>query len=133
MKTVIISVLAAALTIGASPAIAQSQAERGEQRFNELTEGRVAGEPDNCIPVLNPLKLRVEENVGLVYERGDTLWIARAENPRQVSRNDVPIFQRFNSQLCTNDIIRTVDRYNGFFTGVLRLQDFVPYTRAERG
>jgi hypothetical protein len=133
MKKLIAGLLATTLALGAMPATAQSPAERAEERLAELTEGRTAGEPDNCIAVLNPLNLRVEENVGLVYERGDTIWIAKAEDPRQIGRNDVPIFQRWNSQLCTNDIIRTVDRYSGFFTGVLRLEEFVPYTRTARG
>lgn len=133
MKNRIAASLAVSLALVATSASAQTRTERGEQRLAELIEGRVAGEPETCIGYLRPNGMRIIENVGLVYEQGSTIWVARVQNPRRLTRDDVPIFQRVTSQLCTNDIIRTVDRYNGFFTGVLNLEQFVPYTRPENG
>ena len=121
----------------ATPLAAQdnpTRAERAEAAFQELVEGRVAGEPQNCINTFNSNDLRVEENVGLVYERGNTLWVARARNPQNLGAWDVPIIERHNaSRLCTNDVMRTVDRTTGMHTGALFLDDFVPYTLAEEG
>jgi hypothetical protein len=39
------------------------------------------------------------------------------------------VIERFGSQLCTTDIIRTVDRSGGYITGAVFLGDFVPYTK----
>tara|TARA_B100001057_G_scaffold465889_1_gene522459 strand:- start:520 stop:930 length:411 start_codon:yes stop_codon:yes gene_type:complete len=130
LKAITISAAAAAMAL-ALPAAAQDREERAEQAFAELVEGRTAGEPQSCINLFNSNRLRVEENVGLVYERGDTLWVARAQNPQNLDRWDVPVIERYGSRLCRTDVMRTIDRTSGMFSGVLFLDDFVPYTRNE--
>lgn len=129
MKSFMFALGAAALALGAAPASAETAEEKGAARFAELTEGRVAGEPRSCISAMRSNDVEVIEHVGIAYEQGDTLWIARAANPRSLGIGDVPIFNRFGSQLCRHDVIRTVDRYSQFFSGVVFLDDFVPYTK----
>ena len=119
----------AALAIVSTPAGAQTAAEKAEAKFAELTEGRVAGEPQSCISAMRSNDVEVVENLGITYDDGDTLWIARARDPRSLSWNDVPIIDRFGSQLCKFDVIRTVDRSTQFTTGAVFLEDFVPYTK----
>lgn len=138
MRNTLISLLALAATAltGTSAAaqnVTQRAVERGEAKFAELTEGRTAGTPRSCISAIRPQDVDVIENVGISYRQGDTLWIARAADPRSLSRNDVPIIDRFGTRLCKQDMIRTVDRFAGFVTGTVFLGDFVPYTRAEQG
>ncbi|APE27234.1 hypothetical protein [Aurantiacibacter gangjinensis] len=124
---------AASLALGAGVALADEdeRAERAENAFAELVEGRTAGEPRTCIVTIGRNdRIRIEENVGVVYERGDTMWVARARNPENLSYWDVPIIERYgSSQLCRQDIMRTIDRSTGIFSGVIFLDDFVPYTR----
>jgi hypothetical protein len=120
---------AAALALSSTTALAETAEERGAAKFAELTEGRVAGEPKSCVSALRSNDIEVIENVGIAYEQGDTLWIARATDPRSLGRHDVPIIDRFGSQLCRQDVIRTVDRYSQFVSGVVFLEDFVPYTK----
>lgn len=132
MKLILAAAAATAALAFTLPAAAQDrQAEREaeyEVAFEELVEGRVAGEPTTCINTFNSNRLRVVENVGLAYERGDTLWVARASNPRNLGPWDIPIFERTGSQLCRHDVNRTIDRSSGMFSGVLFLSDWVPYT-----
>ncbi|WAT16923.1 hypothetical protein OZN62_08210 [Aurantiacibacter sp. MUD11] len=125
------AVVALALTAG--PLAAQDRAERAEQAFAELVEGRTAGEPQRCISTFNSSRLRVEAYVGLVYERGDTIWVARARDPENLTVWDVPVIDRYGTQLCSNDVMRTIDRNSGMFSGVLSLEDFVPYTKDDSG
>jgi len=122
----------AALALSA-PLAAQDReySERAEEAFAELIEGREAGEPQSCISTFVPHRLRVVEYVGLAYERGDTLWVARARNPDRLSVWDVPIIERRGSQLCRHDVNRTIDRSTGMFSGILSLEDWVPYTLVE--
>lgn len=142
MKSFFTAAAATILALSASPAMAddQADAEREAKRmsevdaeaFAELTEGRVAGEPQSCINTLGRgNNLRIVEHVGMVYERGDTVWIALANNPRSLSDHDVPVIRRTGSQLCKFDQITLVDRGSQFFSGVLFLDDFVPYTKVE--
>lgn len=131
MKKILSAVAATAAMALAAPAMAHDE---GEEAFQELIEGRTAGEPRQCIPTFADHRLRVVEHVGLVYERGDTLWVARARDPRRLDHWDIPIIERYGtSRLCTTDVRRTIDRGSGFFSGVLFLDDFVPYTRANGG
>lgn len=134
MKLIFAAAAATAALALSAPAMAQDRdAEREaqyEEAFEELIEGRVAGEPTPCISTFNSNRLRVVENVGLAYERGDTLWVARASNPRNLGPWDIPIIERTGSQVCRHDVNRTIDRSSGMFSGILFLSDWVPYTEA---
>lgn len=121
---------ALALTGATAAAAKTTLAERGEARLARMLEGHTAGEPVNCISAMNSNRIQVIEYVGLVYDAGSTIYVARATDPRMLGNWDVPVIERFGSQLCTTDIIRTVDRAGGHFTGVVFLDDFVPYTKA---
>jgi hypothetical protein len=119
---------ALALT-GAAAASAETRAEKSEAKLAKMLEGRTAGEPVQCISALRNNRIRVMEHVGIVYDAGDTIYVARATNPDALDHWDVPVIERFGSQLCSNDIMRTVDRSGGYITGPLFLNDFVPYTK----
>ena len=129
----VLAPLLAGLALALAPAAAQADtpAERGEARLARMIEGRVAGEPVNCISTFRNNELQVIDHVGLVYDAGDTIYVGRVTNPRSLSRNDIVVIDRFSSQLCTQDIIRTVDRNAGFMTGAVFLENFVPYTKQE--
>jgi hypothetical protein len=131
MMKVLASILAGAavLAMGASAASAETLAEKGEARLAKMLEGRIAGEPVSCITAIRSNGLRVIEHVGVVYDAGKTIYVSRPSDPKSLGPWDVPIFERLGSQLCKTDLVRTVDRTNGFTTGVVFLGDFVPYTK----
>jgi hypothetical protein len=132
MKTLSLILAGAAIALtGATAATARpSLTERNEARLERMLEGRVAGEPVQCISAMRSNSLQVIEHVGLVYDAGDTIYVARASDPRQLGISDVPIIDRQGSQLCTFDVRQTVDRSHGHITGAVFLDDFVPYTKA---
>ena len=129
----LLSTFVTGIALAAMPfaATAQTRAEKGEAQLTKMLEGRVAGDPVNCIPSINNNNLEVIEGVGFVYDAGNTIYVARASNPRSLSRDDIIVIRRFGSQICAQDIIHTVDRMAGFTTGVVFLEDFVPYTRQQ--
>ena len=120
----------AALALTGTAASAATTAEKGEARLARMLEGRTAGEPVGCITTLRANKLQVIDEVGLVYDAGETIYVARPTDPRMLRRTDALVMERFSpSRLCVDEPIRTVDRHGGYFTGVVFLQDLVPYTR----
>ena len=134
MKTFATILAGAALAVsGVSPASAETLAERGEARLAEMLQGRVAGEPVSCITPNRSRNLQVIEHVGVVYDDGDTIYVARPSNPRSLGSMDVPVIERFGSQLCKQDLTKTIDRYDGHVSGVVFLSDFVPYTKSDNG
>ena len=126
--SLILAGAALALT-GATAASAETRAEKGEAKLAKILEGRVAGEPMQCISAQRSNRIRVIEHVGLVYDAGETIYVARATNPSALDYWDVPVIERFGSQLCSNDVMRTVDRTGGYVTGPLFLDDVVPDTQ----
>ncbi len=130
-KIVALAAASAALALGATAAQAETRQERSEAHVAEMLEGRVAGEPQSCISAFRSRDLEVIPYVGIAYESGDTIYLARATRPESLRDSDVPVIQRYGSQLCRSDVIRTVDRYSNFQTGVVFLGDFVPYTKVD--
>jgi hypothetical protein len=124
---------ALALTAGAATAgpVSASYRAKGEARLARLLDGRTAGEPVSCITTLRSNKLEVIDGVALVYDAGRTIWVARPTDPSMLGPHDAVVMERFSpSRLCTDEQIHTIDRYDHYRTGVVFLQDFVPYTKA---
>lgn len=131
MKTLATILAGAALAVaGSTPALAETRADKGEARLAKMLEGHVAGEPVSCISAPRSSKLNVIEHVGVVYDAGNTVYVARPSDPKSLGTMDVLVIDRFGSQLCKQDVTRTIDRYHGHTTGVVFLSDFVPYTKA---
>jgi len=131
MKTLALVLAGAALALAASAATASRTSEAGEARLARMLEGRTAGKPVSCIDTLgSSTKMQVIDEVALVYDAGKTIYVARPADPQMLRRNDAVVMDRFSpSRLCVQDVMRTIDRYDGFTTGALFLQDFVPYTK----
>ncbi|RIV85843.1 hypothetical protein D2V07_11040 [Aurantiacibacter zhengii] len=123
-------IAAAVLTLGLTTACATtggSAALDGEARLAEMVQGKTAGEPQSCIPALLDNRLTVIDETAVVYDAGNTIYVARPENPRSLDEQDILVIERSGGQLCKQDIVRTVDRNFGFTTGAVFLGDFVPY------
>jgi len=129
MKTLATILAGAALALAGTSAVSARSAEENEAKLARMLEGRTAGEPVNCISAMNSNRIEVIEHVGIIYDAGDTIYVGRPTDPRQLGRDDVVVINRFSSQLCTSDVIRTVDRYQGFTTGAVFLDKFVPYRK----
>jgi hypothetical protein len=127
-----IGLAGATLALVSAPAAIAKQRETGEEKLAKLLEGRVAGEPENCISEWQSRNMRVIDGTALVYGRGDTIYVNRTRNPQDIDRHDLLVFYRFGSQLCRLDRVTTTDRISGFYTGNIFLTDFVPYTRVKK-
>lgn len=134
------SALASLTLLAGQPAFAEEDAKpaetemsEGEKRLAELLEGRVAGEPVNCIRSLLNDRLTVIDETAYVYGRGRTIYVQRTQNPEQIDRRETLVSRRFNgNQVCRQDVITTIDPVLGFFTGAVFFTEFVPYTRIDK-
>jgi hypothetical protein len=121
--------LALATGASAAPKGPDPIAAKGEARLAKMLQGRVAGKPTSCIPAQIGSNLQVIDRTALVYDAGSTIYVARADDPRSLNSDDILVINRFGSQLCRQDVIRTIDRSSGFMTGVVFLRDFTPYKK----
>lgn len=125
----------AALAVLAMPASAEEAPtpSKGEIKLAKMLEGRVAGEPERCINTFGSGNLQVIDGTALVYRQGKTLWVNRTRNPDSLDDNDYLVIRKYGNsgQLCKLDNVTTHDRTGNFFTGVVFLEDFVPYRKAD--
>jgi hypothetical protein len=129
MKTLSLILAGSALALAGITAASAATPAENEAKLARMLEGRTAGEPVSCISALNSNRIEVIEDVGIVYDAGETIYVARPTNPDALGRNDVVVIDRHGGQLCTSDVIRTVVRYQGYTTGAVFLDKFVPYTK----
>ncbi|RYZ68435.1 MAG: hypothetical protein EOP08_00590 [Proteobacteria bacterium] len=129
LKTLIVSVLVVAASTAGAADKKTTRQQKNEAILAKMLEGRVAGEPMTCIPGFPTSDSQVIEGVAMVYRFGDTIYVAKPKDPQMLRRDDVMIINRFGGQFCNTDVIRTVDRMSGFLTGVVFLEQFVPYRK----
>lgn len=127
----------AALGLLAAPSVqADETAEmtRGEQKLAKMLEGRVAGEPQNCIRTIGTRSLTSIDDTALVYKDGKTVWVNYTRTPDAIDDGDYLVIKKFSAtSLCRTDQIQTYSRSGDFFSGVIFLDDFVPYRMADEG
>ena len=129
MKTTRLFIAAAMLVLAAGAANSAGKWDEGEAKLTKMLEGRTAGEPLTCIPSIKGTRLEVIQGVAMVYKVGDTIYVARPAHPEELGRDDILVIDRFGGQICHTDVVRTIDRSGGYFTGVVFLSKFVPYTK----
>ncbi|WP_233991918.1 hypothetical protein [Porphyrobacter sp. AAP82] len=111
---------------------AAASPNKGEQRLARLLEGRVAGEPVRCIPAFRNLSMQTIDRTAYVYGRGDTIYVQRTRNPKQIDNSDyLRVIRRDSTQLCREDQTVQVEPFSGMLSGAVFFEDFVPYTRVK--
>ncbi|MGB7374222.1 hypothetical protein [Pontixanthobacter sp.] len=130
----------AAAALMAAPAIGQDtdgaagqgMQTEGEIKLAKMLEGRVAVKASSCIPLRPAANLTVIDGTALVYRQGRTLYVNVPQNPRSLDDDDALVTRLFSSRLCRSDIVTTVDRFSGFYTGNIFLGEFIAYRPAEQ-
>lgn len=130
MRPLITAIIAAA-ALAASPATARDKLEP-EAKLAKLLDGRVAGEPRDCISLSAVSSSQVIDGTAIVYRIGSTLWVNRPENGAEsLDDNDVLVTKLSTNRLCSIDIVQLRDRSSHFWTGFVALGDFVPYRKVD--
>lgn len=103
-----------------------------EDQLAKLLEGRVAGEPQNCIPLSMARSSQVIDKTAIVYRVGSTLWVNRPEGgASSLDDDDILVTKLSGSQLCSIDAVQLHDRSSHMYSGFVSLGKFVPYRRVK--
>lgn len=103
----------------------------GEAKLAKAVEGRVAGEPVDCIDLRAVRSSRIIDNTAIVYKAGDTLYVNRPANGAEsLDRWDALVTKTSLSRLCSVDVVHLYDSSSRMQTGTVFLGQFVPYRRA---
>jgi hypothetical protein len=124
--------LAVAALLLAAPAAALADRLPPEAELAKVLEGRVAGEPVNCISLARIQNVRIIDRTALVYEAGRTVYVNRPrDGARWLDDWSMLVTKPTGSQLCSLDMVRLHDRSGGFQRGFVHLGEFVPYKRVK--
>ena len=120
---------ASMLLLSGSAAVAKPKLDP-EARLARALEGRVAGEPVDCIQLSRVNSTQIIDHTAIIYDTGSTLYVNRPKSGLdQLDRWDTMVTKSFSSQLCSIDVVRLLDTGARIETGVVFLGDFVPYRR----
>lgn len=129
----LIPTLFIAAALAAVPAASSAREKLApEDQLAKLLEGRVAGEPQNCLPLTSLGSSQVIDKTAIVYRSGGTLWVNRPDGGAQsLDDDDILVLKTTGSQLCSIDTIELRDRSSHMYSGFVSLGKFVPYRRAK--
>lgn len=132
MRPLIASILTAAALAAVPAASAAKEKPSGEAELAKLLEGRVAGEPRDCISLAGARSSQIVDGTAIVYRSGGTLWVNRPRSGADSLRDDdVLVTRTTGSQLCSIDTVQLHDRVGHFWRGFVALGEFVPYRKAQ--
>ena len=130
MRPLIATIIAAA-AIAAAPATAREKLSP-EAQLEKLLEGRVAGEPQNCINLSSARSTTIIDGTAIVYRAGSTLWVNRPKGGAEsLDDDDILVTKTTGSQLCSIDAVQLRDRTSQMYAGFVSLGEFVPYRRVK--
>ena len=131
MRHLIPALIAAAAVTAAPAAMAREKLEP-EAQLAKLLEGRVAGEPQDCIPLSTARSSQIIDKTAIVYKVGSTLWVNRPDGGAEsLDDDDILVLRTTGSQLCSIDTLELHDRTSRMYSGFVSLGEFVPYRRAK--
>ncbi|MFN7028696.1 MAG: hypothetical protein ACK4PC_04950 [Sphingopyxis sp.] len=128
-----IPMIFAAAVLAAIPATASAREKLApEDQLAKLLEGRIAGEPQNCITLSMARSSQVIDKTAIVYRVGSTLWVNRPEGgASSLDDDDILVTKLSGSQLCSIDTVQLHDRSSHMYSGFVSLGKFVPYRRVK--
>jgi hypothetical protein len=132
MRKAIAVVLTAAAALSLGVAADAKPRFSGEENLSKLLEGRVAGEPTDCIYLPRVRSSRIIDDTAIVYDAGSVIYVNRPRGGANGLDDDDVMVTEFHgggSSLCSIDVVRLHDRNTFFYSGFVSLGEFVPYRK----
>ncbi len=121
--------LLSAATLAAAPASAGPRVDP-ETRLAQALEGRVAGEPVDCVNLSWVRSSRIIDDTAILFEAGGTIYVNRPRAGREsLDSWDTLVTRTHSSRLCSIDTVQLYDSAARMQTGTVFLGEFVPYRR----
>lgn len=130
-RSAIFPLLAVAM-VAAAPASDARTPVSPEEKLAKILEGRVAGEPRDCIPLNATSRTQIIDKTAIVYHNGRTIWVNRPTGGHQsLDDSSIMVTKPTGSQLCSIDTVNMVDGSSRTWRGFVQLGKFIPYRKAD--
>ena len=100
-----------------------------EQQLARILQGRVAGEPVNCVNLQNIRSTQIIDRTAIIYDAGSTIYVNRPQGAESLDYWDTLVTRLHSSRLCSIDVVQLYESSSRTWTGSVFLGDFVPYKR----
>ena len=102
-----------------------------DARLASRLAGKVAGAPAKCLPNYITTNMEVIDRDTFLYRDGSVLYRQDTKGYCYpgTSSGYALVTNSFNGQLCSGDVVRTVDTTSGMMFSSCELTPFVPYRR----
>lgn len=125
----LIPAILAAVALAATPAVAREKLTP-EAQLAKLLDGRIAGEPQDCIQLSSVTSSQVIDKTAIVYKIGSTYWVNRPDGgAASLDDDDILVTKLTTGQLCSIDTVELHDRTSHMYSGFVSLGKFVPYSK----
>jgi hypothetical protein len=105
-----------------------------EAKLARALEGRVAGDPVDCVDLRRVRSSRIIDRTAIVYDAGGTIYVNRPRSGSEsLDQYDIMVSKLYSSRLCSIDTVQMVDPTSRINTGFVLLGDFVPYRKVRSG
>jgi hypothetical protein len=133
MRTLLIAFTAAGLAACSTSTEPPLRTAENQARFQQLIEGRVAGQPMSCLASYEADDMRVIDDQTIVFgERSNRVYVANLKSP--CDNLGAPGYAMVTrrpggSGMCSGDIATIVQTSSGITAGSCVIGTFTPYTR----
>jgi hypothetical protein len=107
---------------------------KGQQEFDRLIAGKVAGPPQNCLATFNTNDMVIIDDETIAFRQGSNrVYVNHLHsgcNGIASGFNALVTRQSSGSSLCRGDIAESRNVTSNLTTGSCVMGDFIPYTRA---
>jgi hypothetical protein len=100
-----------------------------EQKLARILQGRVAGNPVDCVNLQNIRSTQIIDRTAIIYDAGSTIYVNRPRHAQSLDQWDTLVTKLHSSRLCSIDVVQLYDASSRTWTGSVFLGDFVPYKR----
>ena len=124
-----LALLVGSALLGAAPASAAPRLSPEAELAREI-EGRVAGEPVDCVNLSSIRSSRIISRTAIIYDAGSTIYVNRPRVGREsLDSWDTLVTRPFGGRLCSIDVVQLYDTSARMQTGTVFLGNFVPYRK----
>lgn len=133
MLRTIIPIAALAMLAGCGASQPYEMSERNAAQLKEALAGKVAGEPQDCLPMRRHLGSHAIDSKHILFKQGTTTWLNQPEFrcPLLGGAGYAIVVEPFaGGRLCKGDLARVIDTGTGQMLSSCQLGQFVPYREA---
>jgi len=134
MRAIPLLVTAATLAACTTQPSEPSRTAEGQAKFQQLTAGKVAGKPIDCLPHYRADDMITIDDRTVAFREGSRVYVNHLIN--ECNGLDSGFYTLVTTShgngLCRGDISKVADIRTGMMVGSCAIGTFVPYTTASR-